>query len=192
MSGYVKITWEDTETIDGVDYECGHCGCRVGPDKGYVGSTNFKPAYIYICPHCSQPTYLAMDGKKTPNVPYGDPVENLPDDIETLYEETRNTFTVSAFNSAIMVCRKVLMNIAVNQGAPENQSFKKYVDFLVEKGYVPPNGEGWANSIREKGNEANHEIKQMSEADAKELIDFLAMLLKFIYEFPAKHQSKSE
>jgi hypothetical protein len=35
-------------------------------------------------------------------------------------------------------------------------------------------------------NEANHEIKIMAEADAEDLTGFSEMLLKFVYEFPAK------
>jgi hypothetical protein len=53
-------------------------------------------------------------------------------------------------------------------------------------GYVPPNGKGWVDHIRKKGNEATHEILLMSKTDAEELITFVEMLLKFIYEFPSR------
>jgi hypothetical protein len=43
-----------------------------------------------------------------------------------------------------------------------------------------------AVAARQKGNEATLEIHVMSRADAEELISFVEMLLKFIYEFPAK------
>lgn len=76
------------------------------------------------------------------------------------------------------------MNIAVAQGAKAGETFLTYVDHLAETGYVPPNGRGWVDHIRKKGNEANHEIKLMVQADAEELIAFTEMLLKFIYEFP--------
>ena len=39
--------------------------------------------------------------------------------------------------------------------------------------------------IVKKGNEATHEIAVMGEQDAKELISFIEMLLRFIYEFPS-------
>ena len=39
-------------------------------------------------------------------------------------------------------------------------------------------------SYKKKGNEANHEITLMDENDARDLIIFIEMLLKFIYEFP--------
>ncbi len=78
------------------------------------------------------------------------------------------------------------MNIAVNLKAPSGLKFIEYVEYLAQNGYVPPNGQGWVDHIRTKGNEATHEIILMSSGDAHELIDFAEMLLKFIYEFPKK------
>jgi hypothetical protein len=78
------------------------------------------------------------------------------------------------------------MNVAVAQGAPENRNFMEYVEYLADNGYVPPNGRGWVDHIRRKGNEANHEIALMSRTDGEDLITFAEMLLKFIYEFPAR------
>ncbi len=57
---------------------------------------------------------------------------------------------------------------------------------MAAKGYVPPNGRGWVDHIRKKGNEANHEIRLMTKIDAEELVSFAEMLLKFIYEFPER------
>jgi len=76
------------------------------------------------------------------------------------------------------------MHVAVEQGAEAGSSFVAYVDFLADKGFVPPNGRGWVDHIRLKSNEANHEIVLMSSEEATDLIAFAEMLLKFIYEFP--------
>ena len=94
--------------------------------------------------------------------------------------------TVNSFTSAVLTCRKLLMHIAVEKGAAPGKSFLEYVEYLAQKNYVPPDGHGWVDHIRTKGNEANHEIKIMAVEDASDLIAFLEMLLKFIYEFPAK------
>ena len=83
------------------------------------------------------------------------------------------------------------MNIAVSKGAKEGLSFYDYVDFLSDENYIPPNGKGWVDHIRKKGNDATHEISIMEQEDAKELIDFAEMLLKFIYEFPESIKRKS-
>lgn len=82
------------------------------------------------------------------------------------------------------------MNLAASQGAKEGKSFVDYIDFLAEKGYVPPNGRGWVDHIRTKGNAANHEIALMSQSDAEDLITFTEMLLKFVFEFPKRVPAK--
>ncbi|GIW50780.1 MAG: hypothetical protein KatS3mg081_0135 [Gemmatimonadales bacterium] len=59
------------------------------------------------------------------------------------------------------------------------------MQYLVDHHFVPPDAKDWLDHIREKGNEANHEIVIMSKEDAEELVSFSEMLLKFIFEFPA-------
>ena len=59
-------------------------------------------------------------------------------------------------------------------------------EYLSDKNYVPPDGKGWVDYIRQKGNEANHEIVLMTKEDAEDLINFSEMLLRFVYEFPSK------
>lgn len=58
------------------------------------------------------------------------------------------------------------------------------MNFLADNNYIPPDGKSWVDHIREKANEANHEIKIMNVDESKDLLDFTEMLLRFIYEFP--------
>ncbi len=76
------------------------------------------------------------------------------------------------------------MNIAVDKGAAAGESFLQYIEYLDQEGYLPPDGKEWVDYIRKRGNEANHEIHLMNAEDAQALIDFVEMLLKFIYQFP--------
>jgi hypothetical protein len=59
------------------------------------------------------------------------------------------------------------------------------VAYLVDNHYVTPKARGWVDAIRTRGNEATHELPAMSQQDARELLTFVEMLLKTIYEFPA-------
>jgi hypothetical protein len=77
------------------------------------------------------------------------------------------------------------MNLAVAQGAREGLKFVEYVNYLSERGYIPPHGKDWVDHIRKKGNEATHEIALMNENDARNILTFTEMLLRFVYEFPA-------
>ena len=83
------------------------------------------------------------------------------------------------------------MHIAVAKGAPVGKNFIEYVEYLTANHYVPPDAKGWVDHIRTKGNEANHEIVISSKTDAQELISFLEMLLKVIFEFPAAVKRKT-
>jgi hypothetical protein len=167
-------------------YVCGYCGHRVGPNMGWWTKNTNPQARIYLCSYCGKPSFFDIGGKQYPGAPFGNDVGSVPKDVGALYAEARFCMSVNAFTSAVLTCRKLLMHIAVEKGALPGKSFVEYVEYLVDKNYVPPDGKGWVDEIRKKGNEANHEIKIMSTDDAKDLIDFSEMLLKFVYEFPSK------
>lgn len=167
-------------------YQCGHCGATVAPTYGLdyrVPSGVAQDITVRICVDCNRPTYLEQFNQ-FPGVPFGNPVNHLPPEMETLYQETRRCTSASAYTPAVLACRKMLMHIAVDKSAPAGLSFMEYVEFLSSNGYIPPDGKGWVDHIRKKGNEANHEILLMNQQDAQELVSFVEMLLKFIYEFP--------
>ena len=180
-------SWQGTAGLTPRQYVCPHCGNRVATIQGYHATG--KPAQIYICPFCYEPTYFGGQ-KQIPGTLFGDPVADLPVDVDALYAEARRSMASSAYTGAAMLCREVLMNVAVAEGASPGLSFGAYVDHLADEGFVPPKGRGWVDHIRQKGNEANHEIALVSQAEAEEIISFAGMLLKFMYELPAKKPPK--
>ncbi len=99
--------------------------------------------------------------------------------------------SVSSYTAAVLTCRKILMNVAVDKGAPPGKKFIEYVNYLDTNNYLSVSGRDWVDHIRNKGNEANHEIHLMSMEDAKELIAFTDMLLRLVYEFPNRAPGKS-
>lgn len=182
-------------------YTCGYCGNWLSSDTGYYANETDEngapirqsPALVYICHHCDSPTYFSEDGQQTPGSAFGGAVAYIPsEDVEALYEEARNCMKVNAYTAAILCCRKLLMNIAVAKGAKPGRRFADYVNYLANQGFLPPDGREWVDLIRTKGNEATHEIAIMSREDAEELITFSEMLLRFIYEYPAKIRARAE
>lgn len=178
--------WYQTSDIKSKSFTCGYCGYVVASAKGYFYDGN-SALNIYICPHCDCPSYFnSVAGLQMPDVAPGNEVKHLPDSVSELYKEARNCVSVSAYTASVLASRKLLMNIAVSQGADEGKSFFHYVEYLSNNGFVPPNGRGWVDHIRKRGNEATHEIVVMKKENAEELVSFVEMLLKFIYEFPAQ------
>lgn len=138
---------------------------------------------MLICPNCNYPTYKDKFAQVPTNVKVKQ-VNNLPEAISQLYREALACMGVEAYTSAVLAFRKMLMNIAVHEGATENLKFYQYIDFLEGNGYMPPKSRAWVDKIRKKGNEATHEINFMSVDDANEILMLTELLLTFIYEVP--------
>jgi len=188
--------WADLQSMQPIIYTCGYCGRDVSSEKGYkthgISEVKGQSGGIFICPMCKGPTYNPPQEKRQiPGASCGQSVRHVPNELNMLYEESRDCVTNGNHTAAVLLFRKMLMHIAVQLKAPENRNFIEYVEYLSDQGYVPPNGKQWVDHIRKKGNEANHEIKLMDEQDAKDLLMFIEMLLKFIYEFPNLIPSKS-
>lgn len=189
-----SMQWAHPQAINpALQFNCGYCGRSVASDKGYIVQCNphGMAGAIAICPNCKSPTFkYPGEDFFVPDSPMGDPVMHAPRDLEQLYEESRSCTSYGCYTGAVLLLRKMLMNIAVTKGATEGQSFQKYVEFLRDQHIIPKDGEPWVDHIRKKGNEATHEITAMTREDAEDLLLFVEMLLKTIYEFPHRIKAR--
>jgi uncharacterized protein DUF4145 len=183
----IEYNWQQVSATGRAQYQCGYCGNRVGPNTCYVAKTVInKAAFIFICPTCTRPTFVDINGVQVPAARLGSEVHGITEpSVQTLYNEARDCTAVGAFTAAAMLCRKILMHLAVQHGAKPGDSFVAYVDHLQAAGFVPPNGKPWVDEIRKKGNVANHEIALVGQQDAEQILAFTEMLLRFNYEFPS-------
>ncbi len=78
------------------------------------------------------------------------------------------------------------MHAAVDKGAEEGKAFAYYVGFLEDNGVVPTDARDWIDEIREHSNQQNHEIVLASVSDAQSVLDFTAMMLRIVYDYPAR------
>ena len=178
--------WVSLQDLPSQKFVCGYCSLHVSSILGYkIVSPIHSVARggVYICPDCDGAVFVTPKGDIFPGPLYGREVKHLPEDIGGLYKEARQSIKEKCYTGAVLLCRKMLMNIAVSEGADKDMSFLKYVEYLSDHNYIPPRGEKWVDYIRTKGNEANHEIALMKEEDAKYLLSFTEGLLRFIYEF---------
>ncbi len=189
-----EYNWVNVSNLPSRKYTCGYCGNPLASEKGWIGTSRENSAiqaFIYICHHCTGPTLLDHTGGQSPGVVFGNAVADIPDNsVSELYDEARKATGAGSYTAAVLCCRKLLMHIAVSKSADTGKSFADYVKYLADKHYVPPDAADWVDHIREKGNEANHEIVILAAEDAKELLAFSEMLLKVIFEFPAAVKKK--
>jgi hypothetical protein len=179
--------WQHIQEIPQHSFICGHCGKDVASHEGWA--RHGKGEFIFLCPACDKPTYI-VDNQgaihlQVPGPLPGRLIRNVPTDANEFYEEARRCVRSNCFTAAVMICRKILMHVAVDLKAPQNQTFADYVAYLCNKGYIPPNGTGWVDFIRKKANEANHEVVVMGKPEAELLLALVAHLLMSIYELPS-------
>jgi len=197
----VKYEWNIDRLRDPQRYSCAWCGHTVStlqllsthnsyPDPNPTARFRVSlTAVIAICPDCSRPTFIESDNKgyfsqQLPNAPLGSEVKHLPSEIAALYEEARQCTTVEAYTSAVLLTRKILLHVAVKEGASANINFLQAVNYLDEHHFIPRNGKGWVDRIRKLGNEANHEIVVMTRQQAEEALTFTGWLLTLTYQLP--------
>lgn len=166
-------------------YLCGHCGTEVSgaviasvddeQNRGLSGK-------FIQCPKCKEGTFLNISNVAFPGAAFGPTIQGLPVDVQQAYSEARDCLSVNATTASELICRKILMHVAVDKGAKEGETFKFYIEYLETKGYVtPPMGE-WVKLIKNHGNESTHQLAKPERSRAEGTILFTAQLLRSIYE----------
>jgi hypothetical protein len=180
--------WQNLQRTKSQSFVCGYCSNQVASVEGRDANSG---ATIRICPECSFPTFFGAgpEGLISLVVPRplpGRAISRLPDSIAALYEEARRSVGVGAYTASVLVCRKMLVDLAVEQGDDykRGKHFVEYVNYLAAHIFTPPHGKDWLDRIKDQGNKATHELGAQTEADAILLITFVEMILRILYEFP--------
>jgi hypothetical protein len=126
-------------------------------------------------------------GRKTLPTP-----DHVPQAEQALWEEIRSCLSVSAHTAVAMLCRKMLLHLAhthdvankPNATPPTN--FLAAVDYLKNNNLIPVQFHDWVDKVRKVGNEANHELPQITQQDAEDIALFTHQLLVTLYELPGR------
>ena len=112
---------------------------------------------------------------------------SLPADIRASFEETLAVLAARAYTATAMMCRRTLEGVCVNQGADGGTLQAKLGD-LRQKGVIEQRLYDWADSLRDAGNGAAHDVdKTVSAEDARDLVDLTDAVLQYVFTFQAKY-----
>lgn len=126
---------------------------------------------------------VASPAQKPLRVPSG-----LSDDERAVWGEIRECLGVGAYTAAVMLCRKLLMHVAVAHDLPPKNAkgfaptFAQSVDHLLQAGVITARMKPWIERIKDVGNEANHEIAPVGKESALDVATFTQKLLELAYE----------
>jgi len=163
-------------------FRCGHCGDNTtGVVLGHT-STGFGTLRWLQCTTCHEPSVVDSTDRQHPGISFGPDLEGLPVDVAEAYGEARRCLAINADVAAEVMCRKILMHVAVEKGATDGKPFTTYIDYLVKQGYVTPPMLPWVDLIRQNGNNANHRLEPRDRPRAERTLMFTAHLLRSVYE----------
>ena len=175
-----------TDMYSRYNYICGHCGRdnsgRVVSVYHFDTRKDDPRIRFMICTSCKKGSVWIHPDIIIP----GENLEGLPEEVNEAYEEARRCFSVNSYTGCELLCRKILMHIAVDKGAKEGESFKHYLDFLEGKGYITPPIKTWADLIRENANKSTHKLESSDKKRAENTFMFTMQLLRIIYEMEHK------
>lgn len=186
----ISSTWTSLQPLPIAEWTCGYCNVRVSARHGYYtewGSGVLQPR-IYPCPNCGCPSFF-WDGQHPGSRP-GDDLKHLPIDVERMYNQARDCCRIRAYDAAALIARSLLMYIAIEKGASKDQTFVQYVDYLEAKHYIPPDSKEWVDHVRKQGNRAAHELSEIAQGEAEELIGLVELILRYTFEFPGQARQR--
>ncbi len=172
-----------------LQYKCGHCGTSVSGaviaywqgGVTYQGRSTNREVRWLLCPECVQGS-VWNDGNVVPGAAFGPSIQGLPSDVDSAYKEAQSCMRANAFVAAELLCRKILMHVAVDKGAKEGDSFAAYLSHLESKGFITPPMKGWVELIRKHGNDSTHKLAPPVQTRAESTVMFTAELLRLVYE----------
>lgn len=182
--GHRRTSKPDGSTDEGwYAYTCGHCGTQVsGAVLASSTDEHGRTGRWLQCTRCGQGTFADVQETLFPGPSFGPEIDGLPDDVSEAYGEARDCLSVNATTASELICRKILMHVAVDKGASEGESFASYIDYLEKEGYVTPPMRGWVKLIKDHGNQSTHKLPRPERERAEGTLLFTAQLLRSVYE----------
>lgn len=196
---YVRDGWQPHDNPK--SYVCGWCGHHISAAVGLfkheewlhvdeVDIYGFHPhrreTDVRICTNCWIATTFLDRKNQLPGPIHGDNLDPRKKNDDTklivvLYNEARVALSQRAPSCAVLMFRKILMHVAVEQGAKPGLRFAEYVEYLKTNGIVGKPQYALLDRIRDEGNIENHEVRRASPEQAVDLLNLTTLLIRSVY-----------
>jgi len=112
---------------------------------------------------------------------------DVPNDIAAAFAEAVVALSANCPRASAVMARRTLEAITVDKGEAQGTLYER-LDALGSKGILHPTLSDWAREVRLAGNVGAHfdPMQQVSVEDARQLVNFIRELLKYLYELPAE------
>ena len=197
FDAYLRQGWKPV--LEPRRYTCGWCGHAIASQFGLfkheqwiepnflrpMGQLQELTRDIRVCVQCGYATTFVKD-EQYPRLLLGEAMDarKKVDDVKlivALYDEARHALSQGATSCAVLMFRKLLMHVVVEQGAPKGGSFKEYCEYLKSNGIVGRPMHDLVDRIKDEGNEENHQIVRATREKGNDLLKLVTLLIKSVY-----------
>ena len=154
---------------------------------------------IYNCGNCGNPIMIFWSASTSPGsrdmhdyrtLPWPRSTtsfpEHWPKDVGRYWMQARRSLEGKSWDAASVMARSAIQLIMRYQEA-QGDNLKQEIDDLAKKGILPPIMKEWSHEVRLLGNDSAHPTpgdKGSDEKDAKDVVEFLGVLLNTTYDLP--------
>jgi len=147
--------------------------------------------WIGKCNSCEEPMLILDKGEKiypTPQPAKTD--ERVPNDIRNDMDEAKRCMTVSSFNAASVMARRVIQATCLSKGATKRTLYEQIIE-LAGMGIITNELKEWANEVRFVGNDGAHpNSNHILKEDAGDILELAEQFLQVIFVTPAIAQER--
>jgi hypothetical protein len=112
--------------------------------------------------------------------------DHWPEDVGRYWLQAKRSLEEKNWDAAALMARGAVQLIARYQEAT-GKNLKEEIDWLADKGLLPPIMKEWSHEVRLLGNENAHPRpgeKGTEQRDARDIVEFLTFLLTMVYDLP--------
>lgn len=162
---------------------------------------------VLVCRHCNQGTAVIEERVQEPvaprqrathasvywrgihwwPLPEASISPDIPPDIAGAFAEAISTLYANCPRAAVVMARRTLEAVAADKGETTGPLATRLRN-LATRGVLPPDLADWATEVRKIGNTGAHfdPMDMATMEDARDLVNFLRELLRYLYEMPAE------
>lgn len=188
-------------------FACPYCGAMstfscLFSVKGFFKGSLF-PFSVWSCHHCDRAIFVTHNPSEYDHVvtqqfqlksvfPSLEPIvdERVPRGIAEDFVEAGRCFNIGAFKASVVMSRRTIQKMCLNLGANKGEKLHKQINQLKQEGKLHSDLADIATEIRFLGNGGAHpiddELDEITNEDAREILDFTAELLDDLYVRPQK------
>lgn len=188
---------------------CPHCNTE---NTGFTAEISIQPDSTirhflipFVCNSCSQMVVADVSSPWDPTRRYkgnianwpdikvnkiypqplvASPLPHLPDKIQSVYLQAKNSVFRKCPDAAGAMARKTLEMTCKHIDGSYNGTLFKHIDYLHSKGLITKDLKEWAHTIRLEGNNAAHGEALISEEDSEDILNFTEMFLMYTISMP--------